>query len=259
MVNVLRIFSILFCIIVSVSCFNQKTGLEDDLKKKFEKGLTLFEKGKYARAQEQFDYIVMNSPGSYIAIDAQYYLAESLFNTKNFFEASDEYTKYIRWSDDHSKIEESRYRICECALLSTGKYQNDQTETREALTLLQEFIDIYPASQYREVAEESVNAIRNKLAQKEFEAGRLYLKLEEFSSAIIYFNSVLEEYYDTEFADRARTGIIFAHYLNDDLELAKSYLEENGSHFTSKDQLLNANRILNGNRTGWDNFLQLYR
>ena len=246
-------------LIISVSCFNQKSSIEDDLKKKYDKGISLFEKGKYTRAREQFDFIVMNSPGSFIAIDAQYYLAESMFLTKNYIEASTEYAQYIRWSDNPYKIEESRYRICESAILSSGKYQNDQSETEDALDLLQEFIDDHPNSVYREVAEQSVKEVRNKLAKKEYEAGRLYLKLEEYSSAIIYFEGVLKEYYDTDFADKAHIGIVFAHYLNEEFKQAKTYLEDNSIHFTSEEQLESANSIINGSNTTWDNILQLYR
>ena len=71
MVNQIKTILLSILLIFSVSCFNQKFSIEDNLKKKYDKGISLFEKGKYTRAREQFDFIVMNSPGSFIAIDAQ--------------------------------------------------------------------------------------------------------------------------------------------------------------------------------------------
>ena len=243
----------------SISCFNLESNLEDALLIKYEKGVELFTKGKYTRAQEQFDYIVMNNPGARIAIDAQHYLAECMFNNKNYVEATTEYVKYIRWSDNLDKIEASRYKICRCAILSSETYQKDQGETLQALSLLQEFIDEYPESIFRDPAEKFVIEIRNKLAKKEYEAGRLYLKLEEYQSAIIYFEGLLYEFYDTDFADRAHVAIILAYFLNDEIEKAKLYLEKNHNNISSEIELKNAYSIINSNNTSMDNFKQLYR
>ena len=46
-----------------------------------------------------------------------------------------------------------------------------------------------------------IDILRSRKAEKVYETGRLYLKLKEFDSAIIYFNDVIDNYYDTEFAD----------------------------------------------------------
>ena len=109
------------------------------------------------------------------------------------------------------------------------------------------------------LAENSVIEIRNKLAKKEYEAGRLYLKLEEYQSAIIYFEGLLNEYYDTDFVDRAHIGIIFAYFLNNDIEKAKLYLENNHNSFSSEIKLNNAYSIINGTNSSRDNFKYLYR
>ena len=72
--------------------------------------------------------------------------------------------------------------------------------------------------------------------KKEYEVARLYLKLEEYESAIIYFRSVLNNFYDIDFADEARIGIIFTHILNDNRNGARRYLE------TEKDRFLQSEK-----------------
>ena len=242
--------------ILFFSCFNSNI---DDISQRYKKGIELFEKGKYVRSREHFEYIVMNDPGTSIAVESQYYLSESLFNSENYYDASNEYVKYIRWSDDINKIEESRYRMCECAILSSKKYQNDQIETKEALALLQDFIDDYPKSIYIDLAEESLKKIRNKLAEKEYESGKLYLKLEEYESAIIYFNSVLYSYYDTEYKDKAHIGIIYAYYFNNEVDKAKKYFDDNKNEFIDPESIKLSNQILYGSITFWENFNLLYK
>ncbi len=74
----------------------------------------------------------------------------------------------------------------------------------KALQSFQDFLDTYPNSKFKKDAEQNITEIRSKLARKVFESGRLYRKLQEYKAAIIYLDKVLEQYYDTEWAEKAR-------------------------------------------------------
>ena len=50
---------------------------------------------------------------------------------------------------------------------------------------LQEFIDDYPNSDEREKAEADIKKLRDKLSQKAFESGVLYMKMEEYKAALL--------------------------------------------------------------------------
>ena len=60
------------------------------------------------------------------------------------------------------------------------------------------FIEDFPGSDHIYDAEDAIVSLRLKLAHKDYESGRMYLKLEEYESALIYFRSVLNNYYDTK-------------------------------------------------------------
>ena len=47
-----------------------------------------FDRGKFPRARDEFNYIIMTDPGSKIANESQYYLAEALFQMGEYNEAS---------------------------------------------------------------------------------------------------------------------------------------------------------------------------
>ena len=142
----ITLFIILTILIIFQACSGIKNNIDADLRKKYDKGIELFNKKKYVRAIEQFQYIIMNNPGSRISIDSQFYLAESKFYNEDYIESSSEYTLFIRWSTDLNKIEEAKYKIASCAVNSVNDFQKDQKETLAALNLLQEFIDEYPNS-----------------------------------------------------------------------------------------------------------------
>ena len=247
--------------ILLVCCGKKDVHLEEDLSPRFEKAMGYFDKGKYSRAKDEFDYIIMADPGSKIANESQYYMAESMYQIEEYDEASIAFDRYVRFSPDYSKIEKARYRICECAINLSNSYQREQSQTHRALEQLQMFIEDFPKSDFIDDAENAILALRLKLAQKDYEVGRMYLKLEEYDSALIYFRSVLNHYYDTSFSDDARVGIIFTHILNDNREGAKSYFKSQKERFLSENKYKEAETLLQDTETGLKlaQYYQLYK
>ena len=244
-----------------VCCSKKNVHVEEDLSPRFDKAMGYFDRGKYPRAKDEFDYIIMTDPGSKIANESQYYMAEALFQMEEYSDASISFDRYVRFSPNYTKIEKSRYRICECAILSSNAYQREQSQTHRALEQLQMFIEDFPTSDFVEDAENAIVELRIKLAQKDFEVGRIYLKLEEYESALIYFRSVLNNYYDTPFADDARIGIMFTHILNDNWQGAVNYFRAEEGRFLSQNKYEEAETLLMNTETGLKlaQYIQLYR
>ena len=253
-----RIILILLFFII-YGCMSKDVFVQEDLSPRFEKAMKYFVKGKYSRAKDQFNSIIISDNGSKLASDAQYYMAESMFQLKEYDEASISFDKFIRFATNYQKIEESRYRICECAVLSSLNYKKDQSSTIEALGLLQDFIDDYPNSVYIKLAEQSVVDIRNKMAEKDYETAKLYLKLDQFDAALIYYNGIIQNYYDTDFHDKSHVGIILTHYLNDNLDLAKEYMNNNSEKIKSLEQRNIGKSIIDNNNSHFDKILRLYK
>ena len=255
-----KIIFILLIVLLN-SCAKKNVQLEEDLSPRFEKAMKYFDKEKYSRAKDEFDYIIMADPGSKIANESQYYMAETMFQLEEYGQASIAFDRYVRFSPDYSKIEKARYRICECAINSSNSYQRDQSQTQKALEQLQMFIEDFPGSDRLNDAEEAILSLRLKLAQKDYEVGRMYLKLEEYESALVYFQSVLNHYYDTAFAEDARIGIIFTHILNENRMGAQSYFKSQEGRFLSDKKNKEAETLLQNTETGLKlaQYYQLYR
>jgi outer membrane protein assembly factor BamD len=123
------------------------------------------------------------------------------------------------------------------------------------------FIEDFPESDSINDAEEAIGSLRLKLARKDYETGRIYLKLEEYESALVYFQSVMNQYYDTGVSDDARIGIIFTHILNDNHKGAHSYLHSQTGKFLSEDKYNEAETLLQDTEMGLKlaQYYQLYR
>ena len=66
----------------------------------------------------------------------------------------------------------------------------------------------------------------------------------------MYLEKVLTLYYDTEYADQARMGIIVSYILEEDLDAAWNYLEENGARFAAPGHQEEAGRYIEMAREG---------
>ncbi len=215
---------LMLTVLLMIGCAGRGKNAFGDPDERFAKGVSLFEREKWLRASEAFNWVVLNNPAGNLAAEAQYYYAECAYQQEQYVEAQLEFERLLRrWAGTEHRIE-ARYLIALCLVSQSPSYHRDQTSTLDAIDELQEFIEDFPASELRPEAEELIIQMRLKLAEKHYESGRQYLKWRRYSSARLYFELVLEQFYDTPFADQARVGFVFSYLLEDDLAAAEDYL-----------------------------------
>jgi len=222
-------------ILFLMRCASFKSNELVDIDVQFEKAKILLDKKKYLRAQEEFNDLVIRGTHSDLGDDSQFYLAESYFLNKEYLLAVAEYDRLIRRMGFSPYVEKSRWRVCQSYVKESPKYYKDQTNTQKALSKLQEFIDDYPNSEFKEEANTQISELRNKLAYKEYATGVLYIKMEEYQSAIMSFEFLIDNYYDTEVLEKGHVGIIRCYSLMDEFNKAESYYNDHSSAILSND------------------------
>ncbi len=88
-------------------------------------------------------------------------------------------------------------------------------------------MDDFPNSTLLDSVLISIGSLREKLAKKAFETGVLYLKMEEYDSAKLSFQVVIDEFYDTPYLAEAQKEMIVALAKNREIENAISFLTIN--------------------------------
>ena len=84
-----------------------------------------------------------------------------------------------------------------------------------------------------------MSILRNKLAKKLYETGVLYLKMDEFEPARMSFNSVLDQYYDTDIVEEVHVGVIKSYIKNNKIKQAKEYWLNKGQEDIVSEELIN--------------------
>lgn len=239
--DLIQIF-ISFLLFMIISCAGSKSeGVS--LQERFNIGMSNLENEKYLQAQADFKYVVMRGTGTDLGDDAQYYLGEAYFKNKEYLLAVAEYEKLTRRMAFSPFVEDARFKICEAYRIESPKYYHDQEYTEKALERYQEFLDDFPNSDLNDDALVSIDLLREKLGRKLYETGILYMKLDEFESAKLTFQSLIDMYYDTEMIQFAYQGMVKALARNKEIEEANALLGD------QKDMLIESELYTDAQKT----------
>ena len=219
--NLLAVLSLLI-----LSCAGSKTDGEVTMQDTFMSGLENLENEKYLQAQSDFKHVVIRGTGSDLGDDAQYYLGEAYYRNEEYLLAVAEYEKLTRRMGFSPFVEDARFKICEAYRIESPKYYHDQEYTEKALERYQEFLDDFPNSTFIDDVVVSIEILREKLGKKVYETGILYMKMEEFESAKMTFQRVIDLYYDTGIIYQAHQGMVQALAKNREIDEALALLND---------------------------------
>jgi len=191
----------LFIFFTSCNSYNLKSTTKPQ--ERFEIAKKMFDNKDYYEAKNQFKIITLNNSGASFVDDAQFYLAECHFKMKEYVFAADEYSRLSRLYPKSEWLDDAVYKVAICDFNMSPKPALDQAYTLKAIESLQLFLEEYSNSVLVEEAEKMLGVCRAKLSEKEFKAGELYRKLGDNYGALVYFRSVVDNYYDTEFLEPA--------------------------------------------------------
>jgi outer membrane protein assembly factor BamD len=244
-IRLLLVISLLF--LYGCSAFKQNNLSNSE---KFNLGMNYYSKEKFQKAKDKFELLVQNEQGTNLGLESTFYLAKTLFELKEYDEASYNFNYYSMFSKDIENVELAQFMKCRCAYETTLPYNKDQSNSLFAISIIQEYLDNFPYSKYKEDSYGMIQKLRNRISKKNYEAGRLYLKMKKFESAFFYFDIILTEFYDTEYYDKALVSYIFSYIVMGDYDRANNYFIDNKINFNSSKYKDEAKDILEDYKNG---------
>ncbi|MCI0448910.1 MAG: outer membrane protein assembly factor BamD [Chlorobi bacterium] len=216
----------------------------DDPQKAFEIAKRKFDRGDYVDAIEDFSFMKIRFPGTEISDKVQFYLAESYFRQKEYLLSAYEYDNLLRNFPLSQLYPDAKFKLGLSYYELSPKYPLDQGYTQDALNELLVFLELYPEDKNAPEAEKKIKELRNKLAYKNFRTGEIYLKNDNNKAAALYFQSVYEDYIDSDWADDSMVGEAEALINGKKYDRAKEVLEKFYKLFPKSDQKSKADRLL---------------
>jgi outer membrane protein assembly factor BamD len=189
---------------LAIGCGSKNRGVILDAEDQFARAKKLYDNEKYFKAIGEFQKVIFNYPGATLIDSALYYLAMSYFGDKDYELAAVEFRRLSSSYPQSDFRDGAQYMAAVCFLKNSPKhYALDQEDLKRGIGLLEEFIIDNPDSPWMEDARQSIQEGYAKLAQKTFESGMLYFRMYDFRAAEIYFQYVIDNYTDTEYAAQA--------------------------------------------------------
>lgn len=185
----------------------------DTLEVAFEKAKSQYDQEKWASAADAFETVMSIGRGTDIGQEAQYYLAESYYNNGRYLLAASEYERYASFYPRSDRREEVDFKAALCYYNMSPRYKLDQTYTRQAVEMFRLFNSRHPNSERVAEASEFIIELRNKLARKKYEAAKFYMRTSRFKAATVYHDLVIDQYPESDWAEKALVDQIEAFIL----------------------------------------------
>ena len=200
----------LFAGIVLAGCGGSGAVTADSAEEAFARAEEALARRKYDRAVELYRTALDFGRSGDTADDAQLGLARAYAGSRQYLIAGAEFTRFVELYRADPRVEDAAHeRILAYAALSPS-YELDQTDTATAIQYIDGFLRQYPAGPHSPAAATLLAELREKLARKQFEEGRLYERRELYEAAVISYTGLLATYPTSAFADDAMLGALRA-------------------------------------------------
>lgn len=195
-----------FILIAVIALLSSCTGYNkllksSDLELKYTKAKEFYGKEKYYKAYPLIEELITIYRGTSRAEELYYMYAYCDYYLEDYLLASHRFEQFSKIYSTSTKREEAQFMSAYCKYLISPNFSLDQEYTLKAINDLQLFMNQYPSSSRRDTCNKLVSKLEYKLETKAFEASKQYLKMEDYKSASVTFQILLEDYPDTRYRE----------------------------------------------------------
>lgn len=209
-VNITIIFTII--LMVFTGCKFRKIEKSEDWRVKYEAALTYYEEEEYYKASILFEQILPIVRGLPEGEEVQFSLAYCNYHQGLYILASSYFRSFYETYGRSPKVMEARYMYAYSLYADSPEPHLDQESTREAIEAMQNFINKYPSSEFREEADGIIAEMQIKLENKGLYNALQYYKLKMYSAAVTALENFAYDYPDSKLVEDALYHQILAQY-----------------------------------------------
>lgn len=195
MKNFLRIFLFGILLVAIGACSDYQQFIKGtDYDEKFLEANRQYDKGSYSRAINLYEQVYQYYPRADKGELSYFRLGKCYYNDKDYYMAGYYFGQFTTRFPLSARAEEALFLRAICSVQNSPASSLDQQETDIALNNLQLFIQRYPESQYVDSCNSIMDRLRFKIETKEYNAVKLYDKMDEYRAAEASARAFLEDY-----------------------------------------------------------------
>ncbi len=155
------------------------------------------------RVIDVFRTVIKNAPYGKYAPISQYKIGLYLKEKGLYQEARDEFEKTMNDYPNSEWAKAAKFQVAMADTARSSQVQREQKVTSIALDEFKEFVKTHPESELTPQAKTQIGSLRDKEAENNFVIAEFYEKQKNFKSARVYYQDIVNQYADTQWAPKA--------------------------------------------------------
>lgn len=184
-----------------------------DLEYKFAKANQYYEAKDFYKAYPLIEDLTAIYRGQKRSEKLFYMLAYCDFYQEDFLLASHRFSEFTKTFPTSSYTEECAFMSAFSFYKLSPESKLDQSNTYDAISSLQLFVDRYPRSTRVDSCNTLIINLERKIENKVFAGANQYKMMENFTSAVLTYENILKDFPDTRFREEIFFNIYDAYYL----------------------------------------------
>jgi len=209
--------SIYFCLFLVLlggfSCSKfRKIEKSQDWRVKYDAGLNYYAKKEYYKASVLFEQIIPIVRGLPEGEKVQFYLAYCQFYDELYLLSSEQFKTFFETYGRSTMAEEARFMYAYSLYKSSPGPNLDQTNSVDAMAAMQQFLNRYPNSKFRDQSIEVITTTQVRLEKKGFDNAYQYYKMRSYKASIVALENFIDNFPDSKYLERAYYLVIVSEY-----------------------------------------------
>ena len=158
---------------------------------------------QYSKAIKIYERIISHAPFGQYADDSQFRIGKTYMLMDKDQDAIKAFKTLEKDYPDSTHLEEALFLIASNHDSLSKASDYDQQNTEKAIEKYRKFLQSYPESTYHEKAQKRLAVLLDRKGKEIFQIAKFYFDRKKYQAAKVYFNSLIEEYSMTQWAEKS--------------------------------------------------------
>lgn len=209
----LKTWVLLIAVVFLTACTGyNKVVKSTDSEFKYKKAVEYYNQEKYGLCLPLFEDLIPIFRGTSKGEMVAYYRAMSYYGMEDYGFGAVYLKNFSKTFPKSDLAEQCTFLAAMCTFYQSPKYSLDQSDTHNAITDFQLFLNKYPESFKKDTVNVLMIQCREKLEKKAFEIARNYFQTEKYKSAVVAFENTLRDFPNTQYEEELLLMMVESRY-----------------------------------------------